>query len=90
MTYAADNGVEVILGADGGLYHSEFAEKASRTHTSKGVAQIYSGDDLNTGNHNYPAAYNHTMLIQGVSADAEGLGEELPAQRERPRHSATP
>ena len=78
VTYAADNGVKVILGADGGLYHSAFAEKASRYAYEKGVAQIYSGDDLNTGNHNYPGAYNHAMLIQGVSADAEGLGEELP------------
>ncbi len=78
VTYAADNGVKVILGADGGLYHSAFAEKASRYAYEKGVAQIYSGDDLNTGNHNYPGAYNHAMLIQGVAADAEGLGEELP------------
>ena len=84
VTYAADNGVKVILGADGGLYHSEFAEKASRYAYEKGVAQLYSGDDLNTGNHNYPAAYNHAMLVQGVSADAEGLGEELPEQEGDP------
>jgi hypothetical protein len=78
VTYAADNGVKVILGADGGLYHSKFAEQASRYAYEKGVAQLYSGDDLNTGNHNYPAAYNHAMLVQGVAADVEGLGEELP------------
>ncbi len=30
VTYAADNGVEVIVGADGGLYHSAFAESASQ------------------------------------------------------------
>ena len=28
VTYATDNGVKVIEGADGGLYHSAFAEKA--------------------------------------------------------------
>ncbi len=89
VTYAADNGVKVILGADGGLYHSEFSEKASRYAYEKGVAQLYSGDDLNTGNHNYPAAYNHAMLVQGVAADAEGLGEELPSRTRTTRASAT-
>ena len=78
VTYATDNGVKVILGADGGLYHSDFAEKGSQYAYEKGVAQLYSGDDLNTGNHNYPAAYNHAMLVEGVAADAEGLGTELP------------
>ena len=84
VTYAADNGVKVILGADGGLYHSKFAEEASRYAYEKGVAQLYSGDDLNTGNHNYPAAYNHAMLIEGVAADVEGLGEEIPEEEEDP------
>ena len=74
VTYAADNGVKVILGADGGLYHSEFAEKGSRYAYEKGVAQLYSGDDLNTGNHNYPAAYNHAMLVQGVVGGRRGAG----------------
>ena len=78
VTYAADNGVKVIVGADGGLYHSKFTEAASKYAYDKGVVQVYSGDDLNTGNHNYPAAYDHTMLIQGVAADVEGLGTEVP------------
>ena len=84
VTYATDNGIEVIVGADGGLYHSAFAENASQYAYEHGVSQIYSGDDLNTGNHNYPAAYDHTMLIEGVSADAEGLGMELPSNENDP------
>ncbi len=80
VVYATDNGVEVIEGADGGLYHSSFAEKASQYAYEHGVSQVYSGDDLNTGNHNYPANYNHTMLIQGTVADAKGLGVDLPSQ----------
>jgi hypothetical protein len=80
IVYAADNGVEVIAGADGGLYHSRFAEEASRYAYEKGVAQLYSGDDLNTGNHNFPAAYTHAQLVQGVVTDTEGLGQELPSQ----------
>ena len=84
VTYATDNGVKVIEGADGGLYHSSFAEQASQYAYDHGVAQVYSGDDLNTGNHNYPANYNHAMLIQGVAADVEGLGEELPDDENDP------
>jgi hypothetical protein len=84
VTYATDNGVEVIEGADGGLYHSSFAERASQYAYEHGVSQVYSGDDLNTGNHNYPANYNHTMLIQGTVADAKGLGMDLPSDKSDP------
>ena len=77
MVYATDNGAEVIEGANGSLYHSAFAEAASQYAYDKGVAQVFSGDDLNTGNHNYPANYDHTMLIEGVATDSQGLGEDF-------------
>ena len=80
VTYATDNGVKVIEGADGGLYHSAFAEKASEYAYQHGASQVFSGDDLNTGNHNYPANYNHTMLIEGTVPDTVGLGMDLPSQ----------
>jgi hypothetical protein len=76
VVYAADNGIDVVEGADGALYHSAFMEAASQYAYEHGVAQVYSGDDLNTGNHNYPANYDHTMLIQGVSTDVQGLGDD--------------
>jgi hypothetical protein len=76
VLYATDNGVDVVEGADGALYHSAFMEAASQYAYEHGVAQVYSGDDLNTGNHNYPANYDHTMLIQGVVTDVEGLGRD--------------
>lgn len=76
VTYAADNGVDVIVGANGSLYHSEFMEAASAYAWSKGLIQTYSGDDLNTGNHNYPAAYNHAMLIEGTVPDTVGLNAD--------------
>ena len=82
VMYAADNDIEVVVGADGALYHSAFMEAASEYAYDKGVAQVYSGDDLNTGNHNYPANYNHTMLIQGVATDVQGFGED-PGQAAR-------
>ena len=80
ITYATDNGVKVIEGADGGLYHSAFTEAASQYAYEHGVAQVYSGDDLNTANHNYPANYNHTMLIQGTVPDTVGLGMDFSSQ----------
>jgi hypothetical protein len=77
MLYATDNGAKVIEGADGGLYHSAFTEKASDYAYAHGVAQVFSGDDLNTGDHNYPANYSHTMLIQGAVGDTYGLGDDF-------------
>ncbi|HEY4452518.1 MAG TPA: S8 family serine peptidase [Solirubrobacteraceae bacterium] len=76
IVYATDNGAKVIEGADGSLYHSAFAESASNYAYDHGVVQTYSGDDLNTANHNYPGNYGHAMLIQGTVADSEGLGQE--------------
>ena len=77
ILYATDHGVKVIEGADGGLYHSAFTERASEYAYQHGVAQVFSGDDLNTGNHNYPANYSHTMLIQGTVGRHLRLGDRL-------------
>ncbi len=76
ILYATDNGASVIEGANGSLYHSAFAEQASQYAYDQGVVQTFSGDDLNTGNHNYPANYGHAMLIQGTVPDTVGLGTE--------------
>lgn len=78
VVYSADNGVSVIEGADGALGHTAFMEQASEYAYQKGLVQTFSGDDLNTGNHNYPAAYSHVMLIQGTAPDSIGLGTEAP------------
>ncbi len=78
VTYATDNGVKVIEGADGSLYHSAFAEAASQYAYDHGAVQAYSGDDLNTANHNYPANYGHAMLIEGTVPDTVGLGKDAP------------
>ncbi|HEV2859132.1 MAG TPA: S8 family serine peptidase [Solirubrobacterales bacterium] len=80
ILYAADNGAKVIEGANGSLYHSAFAERASQYAYEQGVVQTFSGDDLNTGNHNYPANYGHAMLIQGTVPDTMGLGEDAGEQ----------
>src|SRR6266849_4745094 len=75
MLSAPDNGVKIVEGAKGSLYHSAFAEAASQYAYDHGVVQTFSGDDLNTGNHNYPANYGHAMLIQGTVPDTVGLGK---------------
>jgi len=74
IVYATDNGAKVIEGANGSTYHSAFAEAASQYAYDHGAVQTFSGDDLNTGNHNYPANYAHAMLIQGTVPDSVGLG----------------
>jgi hypothetical protein len=76
ILYATDSGAKVIEGANGSLYHSAFAERASQYAYDHGVVQAFSGDDLNTANHNYPANYGHAMLIQGTVPDTMGLGED--------------
>lgn len=80
MLYATDNGASVIEGANGSIYHSAFAENASNYAYSHGVVQTFSGDDLNTGNHNYPANYGHAMLIEGTVPDTVGLGMDAGSQ----------
>jgi hypothetical protein len=75
MLYATANGAKVIEGADGNLYHSSFTEAASQYAYAHGVVQTYSGDDLNTGDHNYPGNYGHALLIQGTVPDTIGLGQ---------------
>jgi Subtilase family len=76
ILYGTDNGAKVIEGANGSLYHSAFAESASQYAYDHGVVQTFSGDDLNTGNHNYPANYGHAMLIEGTVPDTVGLGSD--------------
>jgi hypothetical protein len=77
IVYGTDNGAKVLEGANGSLYHSSFAQDASQYAYEHGEVQTFSGDDLNTGDHNYPAAYGHAMLIQGTVPDTVGLGEEV-------------
>ncbi|MFL5780134.1 MAG: S8 family serine peptidase, partial [Thermoleophilaceae bacterium] len=74
IVYATDNGAAVIEGANGSLDHTAFSEAASDYAYRNDVVQTFSGDDLNTANHNYPAAYGHAMLIEGTVPDTVGLG----------------
>ena len=55
--------------------HTAFAQAASQYAYDHGVVQTFSGDDLHTADHNYPANYGHAMLIQGTVPDTMGLGQ---------------
>ncbi len=79
ILYATDNGASVIEGANGSIYHSAFTGAASQYAYDKGLVQVFSGDDLNTADHNYAGNYPHAMLIQGTVPDTSGLGANLPA-----------
>ncbi|MFA5788044.1 MAG: S8 family serine peptidase, partial [Actinomycetota bacterium] len=77
ILFATISGASVIEGANGSLYHSAFTEAASEYAYQHGVVQTFSGDDLNTANHNYPGNYGHVMLIQGTVPDTMTLSYDM-------------
>lgn len=76
--YATDNRASLIEGADGNFANSRFAASASQYAYTHGVVQVYSGDDANTADHNYPANYGHTILVQGTVPDTIDEGQSAP------------
>src|SRR5207253_94355 len=58
MLYAADNGIEVIEAAIGGLTTTEFAQAATQYAYEHGVALMEVSSDLNTADHNRPTNFN--------------------------------
>ena len=57
------------------LCNPRFAREVMRDAYERGVVFTVVSSDLNTANHNFPTNYNHTMLVQGVVADQQGLGQ---------------
>ena len=78
--YATDNGVSVIQEALGTLNHTGFAQTAVDYAYSHGVLVVASEADEEAGHHNYPAALNHTMVVNSVTHAADVPGTPLPAQ----------
>ena len=78
--YAADNGIEVVEGATGGLFNSSFARNAFEYAYRHGVFFAIVSSDLNTADHNIPTLYNEAMQVQGTVADVQGLGMDPPQQ----------
>ncbi|HEX2085630.1 MAG TPA: S8 family serine peptidase, partial [Solirubrobacteraceae bacterium] len=82
VTYAADNAIEVIEGAVGGLYNTRFNRDAFEYAYGKGVFFAIVSSDANTAAHNYPTVYNESLMVAGVVSDQHGLGspEDYPQQ----------
>jgi hypothetical protein len=78
--YAADNDIEVVEGAVGGLFNSSFARNAFEYAYRHGVFFAIVSSDLNTADHNIPTTYNEAMMVQGTVADVQGLGQNPPQQ----------
>jgi hypothetical protein len=76
VTYAADNGIEVIEGAVGGLYNTRFTRDAFEYAYDQGVFFAIVSSDANTAAHNYPTVLNESLMVAGVVADQHGLSNE--------------
>src|SRR3989441_2176059 len=77
--YAADNNIEVVEGAVGGLFNSDFGRAAFDYAYRHGVFFAIVSSDLNTADHNIPTLYNEAMMVQGTVADVQGLGTSPPS-----------
>jgi uncharacterized repeat protein (TIGR01451 family) len=78
--YAADNDIEVVEGATGGLFNSRFARAAFDYAYRRGVFFAIVSSDLNTADHNIPTLYDEAMMVQGTVADVHGLGDSPPPE----------
>ena len=88
--YAADNDIEVVEGAVGGLFNSRFGRAAFADAYRKGVFLAIVSSDLNTADHNIPTVYDEAMQVQGSVADVEGLGQSSAESRRLPRRPRDP
>src|SRR5438132_2436073 len=77
VVYATDNGVSVVQEALGTLNHTGFAQAAVDYAYAHGVLTVASEADEEAGHHNYPAALNHTMVVNSVTHYAQEGGAPL-------------
>jgi Subtilase family len=75
VLYAADNDIEVVEGAVGGLFNSRFGRAAFDRAYRNGVFLAIVSSDLNTADHNIPTVYDEAMQVQGSVSDVHGLGD---------------
>ena len=69
VLYAAENEVEVVEGAVGGLGNTRFARDTFRYADQQGVAMMVVSSDINSANHNYPTNYNEAVYVAGSLSD---------------------
>ncbi len=69
VVYAADNGADVVEGANGGLTNTRFSRRAYEYADEKGLALMLVSSDINSANHNYPTNYNEAIYVAGALPD---------------------
>ena len=69
VVYAADNNINVVEGAVGGLSNTNFARRAFRYAERRNVALMLVSSDINSANHNYPTNYNEAIYVMGNLPD---------------------
>ena len=75
VVYATDNDVDVVQEALGTLNHTRFGQEAIDYAYRRGVITVASAADEEAGHHNWPAAYNHTMVVNSIK------GPDLPTRQ---------
>ena len=66
VVYATDNGAQVIAEALGTLNHTSYGQSAVDYAYANGVLLVASQADEAAGHHNWPAAYDRTMLVNAI------------------------
>ncbi len=80
VMYSADNDIEVVEAAIGGLLNSSFVRESFAYAYANGTLPVVVSSDLNTASHNYPTNYNESLHVQGTVADVNGLGTNPPQE----------
>jgi hypothetical protein len=70
VIYAVDNGASVVQEALGTIDNTAFAQAAADYAYNHGVLVVASEADESAGHHNFPAALNHTMVVNSVTPGA--------------------
>jgi hypothetical protein len=76
VVYATDNGASLVQEALGTINHTAFAQAAVDYAYARGVLIVASEADESAGHHNWPAALNHTMVVNSVT---HFIDEKTPA-----------
>jgi len=79
VIYGVDNGISVLQEALGTINNSSYAQAAVDYAYHHGVVVDASEADEAAGHHNYPAALNHTMVVNSVTHYVNDGTSDLPA-----------
>src|SRR4051794_6342992 len=77
VVYAVDNGVSVIQEALGTENNTSFGQAAADYAYQHGVLVVASEADESAGHHNFPAALNHTMVVNSVTHFVDETPKQL-------------